>query len=144
MIMNRFHVWTVVVFVLGFAIGQAFDGGLTARAQSRKVFELRTYTTPEGKLPNLLARFRDHTTGFFERHGMENVGYWVPLDAPASSNTLIYMLAHDSREAATKSWDAFRQDAEWLRVRDESQVDGPIVSNVQSVFMDAADFSPIH
>lgn len=138
-----FNVSTLAVFALGFAAGEAFDRDSTAHAQSRKVFELRTYTAPEGKLPNLLARFRDHTLGIFEKHGMENVGYWVPQDAPGSDNTLIYIVAHDSREAAAKSWDAFRQDADWLRVRDESQVDGAIVSNVQSVYLDATDFSPM-
>ena len=139
----RFSVLTIVVFVFGFTVGQVFDLTPTANAQSRKVFELRTYTAPEGKLPNLLARFRDHTLGFFEKHGMDNVGYWVPADAPASGNTLIYILAHDSREAATKSWDAFRQDPDWLRVREESQVDGSLTTNVVSVFMDATDFSPM-
>jgi hypothetical protein len=138
---QRFGLSTVVVFVLGFAVGQLFDGTPTASAQGPKVYELRTYTAPEGKLPNLLARFRDHTGGFFEKHGMQNVGYWVPQDAPASGNTLIYLLAHDSREAATKSWDAFRQDPAWLRARDASQVDGPITTNVQSVFLNATDFS---
>jgi hypothetical protein len=131
------------VFACGFTAGQLVGDGAAAQAQSRKVYELRTYTAPEGKLPSLLARFRDHTLGFFEKHGMENVGYWVPADAPASGNTLIYVLAHDSREAAAKSWDAFRQDQDWLRVRDASQVDGPIVTNVQSVFMEATDFSPM-
>lgn len=131
-----------VVFTCGIVVGQWIDVG-AAQAQGRKVYELRTYTAPEGKLPNLLARFRDHTVGFFEKHGMENVGYWVPTDDPASGNTLIYILAHESREAAEKSWDAFRQDPDWIRVRDESQVDGPIVSNVQSVFMEATDFSPL-
>ncbi len=92
-----------------------FDGG-DAEAQGRKVFELRTYTSPEGKLNDLLARFRNDTLRIFEKHGMDNVGYWVPTDAPASTNTLIYILAHDSRDAATKSWAAFREDPEWIAV----------------------------
>lgn len=142
MALRRFGVFTLV-FGLGVAVGHVFHGVPAAAAQGRKVFELRTYTAPEGKLPNLLARFRDHTVGFFEKHGMHNVGYWVPADAPASGNTLIYILAHDNREAAAKSWDAFRADPDWLRVREESQVDGPITTNVQSVFMDATDFSPM-
>jgi len=139
----RSSTFALVVFAAGFALGQVFDGGMTANAQSGKVFELRTYTAPEGKLPNLLARFRDHTLRIFEQHGMTNVGYWVPQDAPASENTLIYVLAHDSREAAAKSWDAFRNDAEWQRIAEESQVDGRIVASVESVFMDATDFSPM-
>src|SRR5690606_31667395 len=100
MTIRRFATWTPVVFALGFLAGNAFDADSRAHAQSRKVFELRTYTAPEGKLPNLLARFRDHTLDIFEKHGMENVGYWVPQDAPGSDNTLIYIVAHDSREAA--------------------------------------------
>ena len=144
MLTLRSAVSTLVVFACGFALGELYDGGgSTANAQSPKVFELRTYTAPEGKLPNLLARFRDHTLEIFERHGMTNVGYWVPQDAPASSNTLIYVLAHDSRDAAAKSWAAFRNDEEWKRVAAESQVDGPIVSKVESVFMEATAFSPM-
>jgi hypothetical protein len=74
---------------------------------------------------------------------MENVGYWLPTDAPASSNTLIYILAHDSRDAATKSWAAFREDPEWKAVTERTQANGPIVSKVESVFLETTDFSPL-
>ena len=140
---TRFTVFTIVVFSLGFTLGHVFDSGMTANAQSNKVFELRTYTAPEGKLPNLLARFRDDTLQIFENHGMTNVGYWVPQDLPAAENTLIYIVSHDSREAAAKSWSAFREDPQWQRVADASQVDGPIVSTVESVFLEATEFSPM-
>jgi hypothetical protein len=90
---TRFFASTITVFAFGFALGQVFDGGTAANAQGSKVFELRTYTAPEGKLPNLLARFSDHTLRIFEKHGMVNVGYWVPQDTPASANTLIYILS---------------------------------------------------
>jgi hypothetical protein len=140
---TRFFASTITVFAFGFALGQVFDGGTAANAQGSKVFELRTYTAPEGKLPNLLARFSDHTLRIFEKHGMVNVGYWVPQDTPASANTLIYILSHDSRAAAERSWAASREDAEWQRIAEESQVDGRIVSSVESVFMNAADFSPM-
>src|ERR671910_479244 len=107
---NRIIGATLAVFAAGFIVGQAVDGfDAQAQAQDRKVFELRTYTAPEGKLNDLLARFRNDTMRIFEKHGMENVGYWVPTDAPASANTLVYILAHDSRDAAAKSWAAFRE-----------------------------------
>jgi hypothetical protein len=114
-----------------------------AAAADETVYEIRTYTTPEGKLPNLLARFRNHTTKIFESHGMKNVGYWVPADAPKSENTLIYILEHKSREAAKASWDAFRKDPAWIEARDESQKDGKLVSHIESVFVKATDFSAI-
>ena len=108
-----------------------------------RVFELRTYTCNEGKLPDLLARFRNHTMAIFEKHGMTNIAYWVPQDAPASQNTLIYVIAHASREAAKKNWEEFGKDPEWQKVQKESEANGKIVSKVESVFIDPTDFSPM-
>jgi hypothetical protein len=105
------------------------------------VYELRTYTAAEGKLDAVVARFRNHTVKLFEKHGMTNIGYWIPLDEPLSRNTLIYILAHKSREAAKKSWEAFRKDPEWIRVRDESEAGGKLVIKVESVFLGPTDFS---
>ena len=133
----------MAVFISGFLSGRNFDFTINAHAQSNKVFELRTYTTAEGKLPNLLARFRDHTMTLFEKHGMTNVGYWVPQDSPNSENTLIYLLEHSSRQAAQESWADFRADAEWSRVMIESEVAGSIVNNIESVFIEPTNFSPI-
>jgi hypothetical protein len=111
-----------------------------AFAQDR-VYELRTYTCYEGKLDALKTRFRDHTIEIFKRHGMESIGYWVPRDGEKSKNTLIYILAHPSREAAQANWDAFRNDPEWKKVSADSEANGKIVSHVDFVFMDPTDFS---
>ena len=109
-----------------------------------EVYELRTYTTNKGKLDNLNNRFRDHTIRLFDKHGMESVGYWVPTEEPASQNTLIYVLKHASRDAATASWNAFSADPEWRKVAEDSQVDGRILAKApESVFMNAADYSPV-
>ena len=114
-----------------------------ALAQSERVFELRTYTATPGNLDKLLARFRNHTMRIFEKHGMASIGYWVPTDEAESSNTLIYILAHDSQEAANLSWQAFSQDPEWQKVNDESNADGPILQSVVRKYMSATDFSPL-
>ncbi|MCB1096354.1 MAG: NIPSNAP family protein [Verrucomicrobiae bacterium] len=106
------------------------------------VFELRTYTTNEGKLDALNARFRDHTLKLFEKHGIESVGYWVPTDEEKSKNTLIYIIKHKSRDAAKESWKAFVSDPEWKKVAEDSQKDGQILAKApESVYMDAADYS---
>ena len=133
----------VTLVAIGFALG-AFYSSSPAQAQAgAKVYELRTYTAPDGKLPLLQKRFRDHTIRIFEKHGMKSVGYWVPQDSPAKDNTLIYVISHASRDAAKVSWANFAADPEWKKVSAESQVDGPIVSKVVSVYMDATDYSPI-
>jgi hypothetical protein len=112
-------------------------------AQSPRVYELRTYHCMPGRLEALKTRFRDHTTKLFAKHGMKNIGYWIPADAPDSQNTLIYVLAHDSREAAKKSWTEFGSDPEWKKVRDASEKDGKIVEKVDSVYMTPTDFSAL-
>jgi hypothetical protein len=115
---------------------------------SPRVFEYRTYHTPEGKLPALLTRFRDHTMKLFEKHGMTNVGYFTPMDKEkGSANTLIYFLAHPSKEQADKNFAAFRADPDWVKVKKESENDSPLTlpqpDGVKSIFMKATDFSPI-
>jgi hypothetical protein len=112
-------------------------------ATKQRVFEIRTYYTEPGKLPDLLKRFREHTTKLFEKHGMTNIGYWVPTDEPQSKNMLIYVLAHDSRDAAKKSWDGFRSDPDWIKARDASEAAGKIVTKVESIFAAPTDFSAI-
>ena len=132
-----------VLLAIGFALG-SWSSVSVAQAQNLgRVYELRTYTAPDGKLPLLQARFRDHTVRLFNKHGIKSVGYWVPQDAPAKDNTLVYIVSHDNREAAKKNWATFVADPEWKKVAAESQVDGRIVSGVVSVFMDAADYSPM-
>ena len=128
------------LFGLGFWMGRekaasAFDEG--------RVFEIRTYTANEGKLDALHARFRNHTLRLFEKHGMQNIGYWSPLDAPLSQNTLIYVLAHKNREAAEKSWDSFRNDPEWKKEQAASEANGKLVAKVESIYMKATDYSPM-
>lgn len=118
--------------------------GTAQAVEDARVFELRTYVTNEGKLPDLLTRFRDHTCKLFEKHGMENIGYWVPVDKEnGADNTLIYIIAHKSRDAAKASWDAFRSDPDWKAAAKASEANGKILAQPPgSVFMNATDFSP--
>jgi len=121
--------WLAIVFLAGLAVGRVLPSAPVAHAQGdRRVFELRTYTAPEGKLPELQARFRNHTMRIFNKHNMTSIGYWVPQDAPNSQK---------------KNWADFQADSEWQKVSTESQVNGRIVSKVESVFMDPTDYSPI-
>jgi hypothetical protein len=122
----------------------AFCLAAFAFAQSpTRVYELRTYTCNEGKLPDLLKRFREHTIEIFNRHHMESVGYWIPQAGERSKTTLIYILAHPSREAAAKNWKEFASDPEWKKVSADSDANGKIVAKIESVFMDPADFSKL-
>jgi NIPSNAP protein len=133
----------IAIFAAGFSLGSVTEKITVAHAQSGKVYELRTYTAPEGKLGDLHARFRNHTMRIFDTHGMKSIGYFSPQDAPLSQNTLIYILEHPSRDEAKKHWAEFAADPEWQKVSAESQKDGRIVTKVDSVFMNATDYSPM-
>ena len=132
-----------VSLTLGVAVGAFLAGTYVNQravdAQSRnRVFELRTYTTTDGKLEQLVKRHRDGAIPLFKKHGMSLVGFWIPADPPRSANTLTYILAHASRESAEAGWKAFLDDPG----RNEFEHE-PIVKNVERVFLNPADFSPI-
>ena len=112
---------------------------LAAERDSR-CFELRTYYAAPGKLDALHARFRDHTCKIFEKHGMANVGYWVPVEN--KENKLVYILAYPSREAREKSWKGFFADPDWQAAYKASEVNGKLVDKVESVLLTATAYSP--
>lgn len=103
-------------------------------------FELRTYYCYPDRLDELLTRFDDHTLALFEKHGMVNMGYWLPIDN--TENKLVYLLGYPSRAARDSSWAAFAEDPEWQRVREASIADGPIIDSVTNHFLTYTDYSP--
>ena len=109
-----------------------------------RVFELRIYYPHPGKIDDLLTRFRDHTCGIFERLGIENIGYWVESEvADGEEPKLYYVIAHESRDAASAAWGKFRDDEEWKSAYAKSIENGRLVQKVDSIFMNPADFSAI-
>ena len=128
----------------GYVAGRLTPEPVAEAAQAGRVFEMRTYTTNEGKLPALETRFRDHTIKFFDKYNMTSIGYWIPSEGPTSQTTLVYILAHPSREEAKANWAKFSADPDWKKVRTDSEVGGTILAKPpESVFLKATDYSPI-
>jgi len=132
----------LITIALAFFAGTAFQSQNEVVAQSLKVYELRTYTTARGPLPALLNRFGGGEIDLSIKHGMTSVGYWVPDSEELSQNTMVYMVALESREAAVQSWSAFGNDPVWHTMRDQSREDGPVVTRVVTPFLDLTSFSP--
>ena len=131
---------TVIIAVgaIGFAAGVS-----VGQEKKTKVYELRTYTVLPARLPALHKRFAEHTMKLFEKQGMRNEMYWTPTDDLRKDNTLIYVLSHESQEAADRSWKAFQADPDWIKVRDASEADGKILAKPpERVYMKLTDFSP--
>ena len=133
----------VLCSILAAAAGYWMGRETTASAATSNVYEIRRYTAEPGKLEELQARFRNHTDAIFKKHNMKSVGYWAPMDEPLSKNTFIYILEFSSRDAAKKSWDDFRADPEWQKVQKESEANGKLVANVESIFANPTDFSKL-
>jgi hypothetical protein len=132
----------VLAIAAGVGLGRAVDPAPAAHAQTPgRVFELRTYTAAPGKFDALNARFRNHTVRLFAKHGVSNIAYWTPVEGPMAGNTLIYVIPHASRAAATTFWNAFLADPEWVKAKAASEVNGPLTSKVDAVFMTATDYS---
>ena len=130
-----------LAFAAGSCLTSRFLAPVEVEAATNRVYELRIYHTLPGRLPALVKRFKDDTRRIFDQHGITSVGYWVPQDDPIKSNTLIYIVSHPNREAATKDWKEFVGDPEWQKVAKASEADGKIVEKVDSTFMDPTDFS---
>ena len=146
---KQMSVGTLLVFA-GFALGRISAGSaLLVAAPSEQaaphVYELRTYTAAEGRLPNLQARFRDHTLKLFDKHGIKSVGYWTPIEGPTAGTTLVYLLEHPSREEARKNWADFGADPDWKKARADSETNagGTLTTKIDSVFLAPTDYSPL-
>jgi hypothetical protein len=125
-----------------FLSAMLFAAMLTTAAADKdtRCYEMRVYYAAPGKLEDLNARFRNHTCKLFEKHGMVNLGYWVPLDN--TENKLVYVLAYPSREARDRSWKAFGADPDWQKAWKDSEKNGKLVAKAESFFMEATDYSP--
>ncbi len=143
---SRFIAFTVVAlaFVSVIAV-RAADKTPDAKPASggTRYFEMRKYYAAEGKLDALNARFRDHTVALFEKHGMDIVGFWVPIEGDEANKVLIYLLAYPDKAARDASWEAFKNDPAWTKAHAESEKDGKLVGKIESTFMSATDYSAI-
>jgi len=128
------------LFLLLFLAFATFSLQAQSDANSR-IYELRTYYASEGKLPDLLNRFQQHTLKLFYKHNMRVEGFWLPI-GENKDNKLIYVLSYPSREARDKSWSDFSKDKEWISAMKNSIVNGEIVAKVENIFLKTTDFSP--
>jgi len=135
--------------LLSFTAGSLMTARLTqpdqARADSDRVFELRVYHTVPGKEPALESVFRD-ASKLMTKHGINVVGYWVPNDDPAWSDTFVYLVAHPSREEAKRSWHELHADPAFQPSVESAK---PLIEKanevyrVDEVYMRPTDFSPL-
>jgi len=144
----KLHGWMVCgIAMASFAAGSLLAVRLTrltgAKADSHRVFELLIYHATPGKGPALESLFRD-ASKIMAKAGVNVVGYWVPNEDPAWSDTFIYLVAHASRDEAKKGWQALHADAEFQPYIESAKqlIQKPDEKyKVDEVYMRPTDFS---
>ncbi len=106
------------------------------------LYEMRIYEAVPGQLPALNRRFADHALRLFEKHGIRSLGYWTTYIGP-SHNTLTYILIWKDLGERQQRWDAFQSDPEWIAVKAESEKNGPLITQAQSIVLKPTDYSPL-
>jgi len=127
-------------FLALFAFGLLSASAGAADKPDTRLFEMRVYFAPEGKLDALNARFRDHTLKLFTKHGMTNLGYFVPV-GENPERKLVYFLAYPDKASRDASWKGFMNDPDWKKAYAESQKNGTLVSRIESAYLTATDYS---
>ena len=113
--------WKIAT-VLGVAFGVAgVSWGYAQQRQAPGFFELRVYTAQPGKRDALAERFASRTAAIFARHGITNVGYWIPVQSDpelgiSAENTFIYIRGYPSKEERDKRLKAAHDDPEFAEV----------------------------
>ena len=105
------------------------------------IYELRIYEAMPGKLPVLNRRFADITMGYFQKHGLNPVGFWT--EDVGTSNTLVYLLAFENAAERERAWSAFRADEERARLFAETEQEGPLVARITNRLLRPTEYSPM-
>ena len=127
-------------FAAALALAFAFNAPAADAPKESRLFELRVYTATKGNLAKVEARFKDHTIKLFEKHGITNIGYWVPIKN--DEEKLYYIVAHKDLKSRGESFKNFGADPEWKKVVAESEKDGKIVAKIDSTYLTVTDYSP--
>ncbi|QGY02445.1 NIPSNAP family protein [Methylobacterium mesophilicum SR1.6/6] len=106
------------------------------------IVEMRVYYCAPTRLPALLERFRSTTLGFFQKYGIEQIGFWTTLVGP-DNHALTYLLKWDDMAQREARWNAFQVDPDWIAARAETEKDRPIVARIENTFLAPTDFSAL-
>lgn len=132
----------VAAFTLSAILAMTSSTPADDKKPDTRYYEMRIYYAQPGKLDALNARFKNHTVKLFEKHGMTNVGYFVPV-GDNKDEKLVYFLSYPSKDARAKAWKEFPADPEWKKAAAESEKDGKLVKKVETKFLTATDYSPV-
>ena len=142
---------SITCLILSFSCSNNIE--VSSQKPPQGVYEMRVYYTHDGKFEDIISRFENHTTKLFEKHGFTNVGYWTTTKRDSISfadkfilqndgnKALVYIVSFKDMDTRNNSWDNFINDPEWTKAYDESRVNGPIVREIEQVFLSPTVFS---
>jgi hypothetical protein len=80
-------------------------------------------------------RFIEEAAPRLARHGLTVVACF---DSTDSADTLVYLVQAASEDALKQGWAAFGANEGWLKIKRESEVDGPLLATQSSLTLSPA------
>src|SRR5436190_23299420 len=113
--------WKIVA-AAGILVGIAGAGwGYAQQRNAPGFYELRIYKAQPGKRDALAARFASRTAATYARHGITNVGYFIPQQSDKelgidAEDTFIYIRGYPSQAERDKRLKAAHDDPEFAEI----------------------------
>lgn len=106
------------------------------------IYESRVYRAMPGRLPDVIARFQKTTLGFWDKHGIRQVGFFTTV-VGESNHDLSYLLVWESMAEREEKWNAFQSDPGWIDARAATEQNGQIVASISNSFLAPTTFSAL-
>jgi hypothetical protein len=106
------------------------------------MIEVRVYSCNPGRLLALLHLFENHILKIWDRLDIKQVGFWTVLVGDGS-NDLHCAISWKSLAEREQVWTRFESDPEWRHLREKSDEHGPILANIDVVFLKPTSFSAL-
>ena len=106
------------------------------------IYELRVYRCLPGRVPALIKRFEDKTLQLWDKHGIEQAGFWTTVIGE-SNQALYYLLEWKDLAERERVWGAFQSDPDWIKARTETEKNGPIVAHLSNSILAPTSYSKL-
>jgi hypothetical protein len=106
---------------------------LVAKLKSM-IYELRLYSVAPGRMADVHTRFNAHFPTLFAKHGVDCVARWNAVAGPDAPR-FVYLMAYRDYGHREAVWASFYADAEWWRIRAETNAGHEMVERHDLFFM---------
>ena len=134
---------SVTEFLMAVAIASVFfiQGANAASAADSRLYELRIYSSAEGKQAEVIDLIADARVKFMAKHEIRLEAAWIPVDP--QDDRVITLVSHADKASSDAAWAAFQKDSQWQTALEQASKNGKAVKSFERVFLATNDYSPL-